>query len=466
MSETQFEEVEQIIVEIMREFKIPGLSIGVVKDGKSIYAKGFGARNLEKNLPFTPDTLFGIGSISKSFTTLAVMQLYEQEKIDIQDPVGKYLNFKLGKNNNPIKIFHIFSHSAGIPELDGNVVALIRQLGSLDPIIPMSSWDDFLLHINNANTEIFGSPGKYFFYNNDMFTCLGLIVKKITNMKFEDYIKENILKPLEMNRSTYLKQDFEKEDDVLTGYLPSDDKKLVKDAIHPFDKIVYAPGGLLSSVREMQNYIIALINGGKFNQSQIIQKSSLEKMWTPYIKIPEETSYGVGDSWYGYGWIIEKNFLGHKLLQHGGNVGTSTAFLAIIPNQKIGVIIGANSDASIVLGSIARIFLAILLDKDFDEAAPLINIHKKLKSLTGKYKIYKELQTMDISLDNGVLFAKIKDPIEPKPRNLPLAPENFEELKFYVPVAYPNRKIKVQFFIDEKTDKIHLTFDRYYFHKI
>ncbi|GAI03051.1 unnamed protein product [marine sediment metagenome] len=93
MSETQFEEVEQIIVEIMREFKIPGLSIGVVKDGKSIYAKGFGARNLEKNLPFTPDTLFGIGSISKSFTTLAVMQLYEQEKIDIQDPVGKYLNF-------------------------------------------------------------------------------------------------------------------------------------------------------------------------------------------------------------------------------------------------------------------------------------------------------------------------------------------------------------------------------------
>ena len=462
MSETQIELFEQEISELMGEFKIPGLAIGIVKDGKPFYTKGFGARNLEKNLPFTEDTLFGIGSISKSFTAIAIMQLVEQGIINLQDPVNKYLNFKLGDNTNPIKICHILSHSSGIPELDGNVTALARQLGSIDAIIPLSSWNDFLLHLNGATSEIFDKPDKYFFYNNDMFTCAGLIIEKLTNMKFNEYLKNYILNPLEMNRSIYLKEEFEKDNNVLTGYLPSEEKKPYKANIHPFDKFVYAPGGLLSSVKEMQNYIIMLINRGKFNNVEIVQKSSIEEMWKPYIKSP----YGAGDAWYCYGWIIEKDFLGHQLIHHGGNIATSTAFLAIIPDQKMGVIIGANCDASVVIDAIARRFLGILLDKDIDKAAPFFNIHKKLKRLVGKYKTYRELQTIDVTLNNGMLFLKLEDPIEPEPINFSLTLENLEKLKFYVPVVYPNREIKVQFFIDEINKKVDLTFDRYYFHKM
>ena len=462
MSENQIELFEQEIAELMREFKIPGLAIGIVKDGKPFYAKGFGARNLEKNLPFTEDTLFGIGSISKSFTAMAIMQLMEQGKINLQDPVNKYLNFKLGDHENPIKICHMLSHSSGIPELDGNITAIARQLGSIDAIIPISSWDDFILHLNGATKEIFDKPDKNFFYNNDMFTCAGLIVEKLTDMKFDEYIKNYILKPLKMNRSIYLREEFNKDNDVLTGYIPSEEKKPFKASMHPFDKFVYAPGGLLSSVKEMQNYIIMLINEGRFNDSEIVQKSSIEEMWKPYIKSP----YGAGDAWYGYGWIIEKDFIGHRLICHGGNVATSTASLVIVPDQKVGVIIGANCDASVVIGAIARKYLGILLDKNIDEAAPFFNVYKKLKSLTGKYKTYKEIQTIEVSLNNGMLFLKLEDPIEPKPINLPLALENLEELRFYVPVLYPDQEIKVQFFIDEQAKKVDLTFDRYYFHKI
>ncbi|MFX1267051.1 MAG: serine hydrolase domain-containing protein, partial [Promethearchaeota archaeon] len=106
----RFEEIEQKVVDLMREFKIPGLSIGIVEHGKPIYAKGFGTRNIEKNLPFTENTLFGIGSISKSFTALALFQLVQEGKINLQDPVNKYLNFKLGDDKNPIKICHLLSH--------------------------------------------------------------------------------------------------------------------------------------------------------------------------------------------------------------------------------------------------------------------------------------------------------------------------------------------------------------------
>ncbi|MFW9785310.1 MAG: serine hydrolase domain-containing protein, partial [Candidatus Heimdallarchaeota archaeon] len=360
-----FKELEQKIVDLMTEFKIPGLAIGIVNDGKAIYAKGFGARNLEKNLPFTEDTLFGIGSISKSFTVIALLQLVEQGKISLQDPVNKYLDFKLGDENHPIRISHLLSHSSGIPELSGNVVAIVRQLGNFNALVPMSSWNDFMLHVNGAFNELFDKPDKVFFYNNDMFTCTGLIIEKLTNMKFEDYIKENILKPLEMNRSTYLKQDFERDVDVLTGYIPLMDKQPYKATQHPFDKTVYAPGGLLSSVKEMQNYIMTLLNGGLFNSHKILDQNSLEQMWKPYIKIPEET-YGSKEASYGFGWKIEKNFFGYELIEHGGDIGSSTAFLTIIPEKRMGVIIGANCNASIVLGSLAHAFLGILLNKKFD----------------------------------------------------------------------------------------------------
>jgi len=461
MSISQIEMLEQEISELMREFKIPGFAIGIVKDDKPFYAKGFGARNLEKNLPFTEDTLFGIGSISKSFSTIAIMQLVEQGKIDLQDPVNKYLNLKLGDDSNPIKICHMLSHSSGIPELDGNIIAIARQLGSFGTIIPMSSVNDFLLHMNNATSEIFDKPGKYFFYNNDMFTCAGLIIENITGIEYYEYIKNYILMPLKMNRSIYLREDFQKDKNILTGYLPSEESKPFKTSDHPFDKFIYAPGGLLTSAKEMQNYIIMLIQGGKFQDSEILQKSSIEEMWKPYIRTP----YGAEDAWYCLGWVSER-FLGHRLIQHGGNVATSSAYLAIIPEEKMGVIVGANCDASSVLGAIARKVLGILLNEDINKAAPFLNVHKKLKSLTGKYKTYKEIQTMEITLTNGILYLKLEDPIEPKPTTLPLVIENFDELKFYVPVVYPNQEIKVQFFIDDSTNKVDLTYDRYYFHKV
>jgi len=461
----RFEEIEQKVVDLMREFKIPGLSIGIVEHGKSIYAKGFGTRNIEKNLPFTENTLFGIGSISKSFTALALFQLVQEGKINLQDAVNKYLNFKLGDNKNPIKICHLLSHSSGIPELSGNVVALVRQLGNNDVTVPMSSWSDFFLHINNAATEIFDVPDKKFFYNNDMFTCVGLIIEKLTNMKFETYMRKKILDPLNMHRSIYLKEKFEKDNDVLTGYIPTEESKQYKETSHPFDKIVYAPGGLVSSAREMQNYIITLINGGVFNNSRIIQQLLLEQMWTPYIKLPEET-LGGKDAWYGFGWVIEKDFFGHRLIHHGGDVGASTAFLALLPEEKMGVILGANCNASIVLSSLAHLILGFLLEMETNKTTPALEIYKKLKSLTGKYSTYKNLENINISFENDILYAVIKESLDFFiPMKLPLVAENINELKFYVPIAYPNRKIKVQFFLDENTEKVYFTFDRYYFHK-
>ena len=107
MTESSFEKLEELVLYLMRQSKIPGLSVAVVKDGHSIYVRGFGARNREKNLPMTPDTLWQIASISKSFCAMAIMQLVEKGKVDLHAPVNKYINFKLGKKAKPIEVHHL-----------------------------------------------------------------------------------------------------------------------------------------------------------------------------------------------------------------------------------------------------------------------------------------------------------------------------------------------------------------------
>ncbi|MEM3700670.1 MAG: serine hydrolase domain-containing protein [Candidatus Bathyarchaeia archaeon] len=458
MSEAQFEKLESIVVDLMRQAKVPGLSISVVIDGKPAYAKGFGARNLEKNLPMTPDTLWGIASISKSFCAMAVMQLVENGKIDLNAPVRKYINFKLGKKGKPITIHHLLCHSSGIPELDATTAATVKEA-----FIPMSSEEDFLRFVNKANTEIFSDPGEMFMYNNDMYTCLGLVVQKVAKMRYEDYVKKNILKPLQMNRSTFIKEEFEKDDNIITGYVLSKDGKSMELKPIKNDRLDYACGGLYSSVRELQNYMIMLMNGGEFNGHQLLEKSSIEKMWTPYIKPP--AAYAHGDGGYGYGWSIEKEFFGYKLVQHGGNIPTSGGFLAMVPEKKLGIALGQIPNPSIIHEAIVRGLLAILLGEDMDKAAPIIGIQKKLERIIGKYKTYGMVQG-EISMEDGILYLTLIFEGESKPVKLPLLIKDIEKLKFSIPALLPEHEMDVQIITDEKTGKVHMQIDRYYFHKI
>ncbi|MHA2334173.1 MAG: serine hydrolase domain-containing protein, partial [Candidatus Hodarchaeales archaeon] len=106
MSFNPLQMLERYLIDIMKDMKIPGLTLGVVSRGETVYIKGFGARNLTYNLPMTPETLFGIGSITKSFTAVAIHQLVEQGKLNLNDPVKSHIDFKLGSEENPITIHH------------------------------------------------------------------------------------------------------------------------------------------------------------------------------------------------------------------------------------------------------------------------------------------------------------------------------------------------------------------------
>lgn len=452
LSEESREKLEDYIAKTMARVRIPGLSIALVKDGEVIYARGFGARNLENDIPTTPDTLYGIGSCTKSFTALAIMQLVEQGKLDVQDPVNKYLSLKLGYEEHPITIHHLMSHSSGVPSLGMAGILISKMTGRPQHWIPMSDMEDFLLHINGASEEVVTRPGERYFYFNSGFTLLGKIVERVSGMKYEDYIKEKILKPLKMKRSTFLKEDFEKDPDTMTAYRKNQDGP-VTATIHPFHKLIYAPGGLLSSVMECSNYLTANIDGGIFEGERIIDKSLLEEMHKIHIGTGKNF-FGIRG--YGYGWGIQENFFGHKLIAHSGSTGVSSAQLAFIPDEKIGVAIAANIGSS----ASPQVPLALLLGKDPEKNLPFLEIEKKLSMLEGKYEAYKKLNKVSV-VRRGSLLYLVRGQDE---TGTPLIPESdsMEDLKFYIYGV--GAKTLVEFEVDPE-GRVHLYLDRWYLHK-
>jgi CubicO group peptidase (beta-lactamase class C family) len=450
--------LERMIVEIMQEVNIPGMSIGIITNGEVVYKRGFGARDLDTNLPMTPNTLFGIGSISKMFTALAINQLVDQSKLSLQDPISKFINFKLGTRKDPITIHHFLTHSSGINAIEGNFVAAERLLGVSNSFVPMSGSEDLLTFINGATTEIFDKPGSVYIYNNDMYDCLGLVIEKVAGMKFIDYIQKNILKPLGMKRTTYSMEDYKRDDDISRGYLFGENGKMIsKDP--PIADLQAPAGGMLSCVNELLNYMIAFMNKGNFNGTQIIESSTIERLWTPFIKTDEKGKE------YGYGWMIEKDFFGNRLVCHSGNLFISSGYLAIIPELKMGLVIGQNC-AHFSPEIIGRAILALLLGIDIKEAVPLLDIQKKLNHLIGHYETYKGVMKLDVSLDNGILVGKIKYPGSSNIISFPVVIENMKDMKFFIPFAIPELEMKGQVFINENTGKVDLKVSNWVFHKI
>ena len=458
------EKFESLIADAMMRDHVPGLSLAIVKDGKVIYARGFGARRFKDNAPATPNTLYGIGSCTKSFTAMAIMQLAEQGKLDVHDPVKKLLpEFKVGKNENPIQIHHLLTHSSGIPDLGGADVEIIRHLGIDEKWIPFSSFEDLVLHVNGAKGEVAAEPGKRFFYLNEGYELLGMIIERISQTTYENYVKDRILKPLRMERSTFLKDDYEKDPDVMTPYFmdKKDGSVVATPTVLPIDMLSYADGGLMSSVMELSNYVSANMNHGIFENEKLLDSAFFEEMHKPHVQTNFPSFFG--RMWYGYGWHVEDDFFGHKLVGHSGSTGVSSANITFMQDMNIGVVYACNVGEYGSLALIPYVILASLIGKDPLKEIPVFEFEKKMSMLTGEYAGYKGIMKVSVVRKGGLLFIEVKEKLGEE--SIPLIPESdkLETLRFYSPMA--GTRTPVEFVVDD-SGKIDLYVERYRFHKI
>ncbi|MHA1401372.1 MAG: serine hydrolase [Candidatus Heimdallarchaeaceae archaeon] len=458
---------EPKVADSMAEMKVPGMSVIIVHEDNIIYERGFGARNIKQYLPATTDTLYGVGSVTKSFTCLSIMQLVEEGKIDVNNPVSNYLPFKLGFEDHPITIHHLMCHSSGVPNLGGAEYTISPQTIAADYInrVPFTNWDDFYLHINGAKEFVSAKPGERFYYFNSGFTLLGEIVAKVSGLKFEEYVKENILKPLKMTRSTFLKEDLIKEEDVATGYQlnPKTKPPTTLTTDFPFNPFIYAPGGLISSVNELAHYLIMNMNGGVFEETKLISTASLDEMHSiqfeeQFPSLMATSSHGkFGRTGYGYGWFIHEDFFGHKLVQHGGNINGASAMVAFLPEKKIGIASLANISPSPF--HIVHSALAFLLGRDPEKEYPFFIRKKHLDKLVGEYEAYKGFSKVSVIKKGTDLYLKTTGVIE---ELIALSPmdEDLESNNFYISTAVGGR-IPVQFTKEDGAMFLHISRDKW-----
>ena len=448
----------------MRDFMIPGLSVAVVKEGETIYSEGFGARDPQRNLPATPDTLYGIGSITKSFVAIAIMQLVEEEKLNVDDPVNQYIPFKLGLPGKPIKIHHFLTHSSGLPSLATSSVALHRGIG-VDTGIPWGSVQDFYRLVNDAQEEIADEPGVRFFYHNAAWRMLGHIVQELSGQPFHVYIKDKILDPLGMTRSTLKTDVFNADPNHIVPHWKKPDGTVEPSRFpypnpedNPDFSFIAAAGGITSSVNEMTKYLNAQINNGSYKGGMLASPESFKNMHSLYSKRADNL---YGELWYGYGVGVTPDFHGYNMISHGGSILVSTAHMSFIPELKAGVVMMANSAAP-PWGDIAEGIYCSLLGLDPFEEVPSLIVKKKLRMLAGTYKTFKDIERVEVQYKGGMLYLRSKTPFTDT--LIPLIPRDslLGSTMFYI--YMDGVESPVEFQVQDKGD-IDLYIERYRYHK-
>jgi len=304
---------------------IAGATISVVKDGKLLFAKGYGFANVKKRAPVIPDqTMFRPGSISKLFTWTAVMQLVEQHKLDLDTDVNTYLDFKIPeKFGKPITLRNIMTHSSGFEETITDLF-----VNKPDQLYPLR---DYL--IKRMPERIF-PPGKVVAYSNYATAMAGYIVQRVSGEPFDHYIANHIFKPLKMNNSTFV-QPLPREfvPNMANGY------KLASDGDNPipFELVEAAPAGALSSTAtDMARFMLAHLGNGTYDGAQILKPETVREMQTPQgLPVP-----GMNDMALGF---YEETRNGHHIIGHAGDTEGFHSDLHLILDQGVGIFMSFNS---------------------------------------------------------------------------------------------------------------------------
>lgn len=415
------QEVEQYVSEWMSENGVPGASVALVDGAELTYAEGFGARDLDDDLPATPDTLYGIGSCTKSVVATAVLQCVERTDLELSDPLDDYLPHLTDVPGEPITVESLLTHTSGMPS-DGNLSALVTRLTDIaDANVPLTSDDDFRRHVEGSVNERY-TDEEHFFYYNTGFSLLGDLVAEVTGVEFERYVRREVFGPLGMSRSCFTRSRFEAEEDRMSAYYEeaSEDGDAVwQEGELGFSETMYAPGGLASSVVETSRFLRALLHGGAFDGERVLDADSVDAMTTPSAT-RYETVDGV-EREYGYG-LSSQSYLGDRLVGHGGMMGTTTAYIGYLEDAGVGVVVACNTAPAQHPTVAGHALLAILQGEAPDRAVPQLALESTAERLVGEYESYRGIQKATVEKQGTALSVEVDGRLGD--RSFTLFPEN------------------------------------------
>jgi CubicO group peptidase (beta-lactamase class C family) len=442
--------LDSFVLEKMSQTKIPAVSVSIVRDGNVVYARGYGFKDVDRGLPATEGTVYGIGSITKSFTALAIMKLVEEGKLSLDDEVSRYVPLKLEAKGVPIRIHHLLTHTSGIPALAYAEAFIRGMLGLGDPWLPTATPEDIIAFMSDYGPWVHSEPGARFFYLNEGYVLLGYVISKVSGMKYEDFVRRRILKPLGMLRTYFEEREVSNDPDVAVPYIVDREGRYVRSRF-PFG--ITADGGLLSNPLDMARYVSMYIGRGRYGGVEIVSERSVEAMERKYIMAPTDL---FKDDGYGYGLRVTDEFLGRRLVRHSGSVLVYTAFMGYLPTEKLGVVVLANASGYPPSG-IGMYALALALGYDPEKHLDFIKHDRILSKLTGTYETYKGTYRVNIKRLGDFLAVEYKDKY--REAMTPLVPTEIKEDYVKCYTLSQGTKVEAEFIIEE--NRVTMIYERY-----
>jgi CubicO group peptidase (beta-lactamase class C family) len=322
---------------------LAGLAVGIVHHGELVYTYNSGFADIKHDTPVTSDTVFRIMSISKTFTAVALMQLWEQGKFQLDDPVNQHLKAIRVEhpdlNAPPITIRHLLTHTSGIGELrkveprwllrPELIVMEDLSVRDFDQVQPLHTY-----YAGKLSAEIY--PGVKWCYCNHAFGVLGQLVADLSGQSFEQYVIEHIFQPLGMTQSDLFWSDLVR-DRLATGYLfEKNGFRTVEDKIGYQHVVTAGASNIYSSVNDMLHYVAALMNGGANQTGRILQPETLAMMFEPHFQLdPRLPGQGLA--------FFLRDLGGHRTVGHGGGWPGFISRMLVAPDDGLALLVFTNT---------------------------------------------------------------------------------------------------------------------------
>jgi CubicO group peptidase (beta-lactamase class C family) len=321
------------IKKALKDWNAPGLGIGIVVDDRLVFARGYGYRDYEKKLPFTPGTLCPIGSNSKLFTAVASGLLVDEGRLTWDEPIRDLvpeIRFYNDELNNTVTLRDMLAHRTGITRHD--------------MIWYKSDFTRRELFDRLKYLEPRESLRETFLYNNMMYAAVGYIIELKTGKTWEEFVRERIFKPLDMENTVYAIHDMIQQADHGVPFTEKRDSREIYRIPYNEDTAGIAPAGaIISSIRDMSHWLTALMNEGRYSGRNVLPPDVLKATMEPAFALPNTLAEARGfwellNSAYGMGRFTA-SYRGRLLTYHGGSIDGFHSQVSFMPREKIGVVV-------------------------------------------------------------------------------------------------------------------------------
>lgn len=341
--------LDDVVNRTMKAFNVPGISVAIVKDGKVVISKGYGVTNINTQQKVDGNTLFGIASNSKAFTTAALAMLVDEGKLKWDDKVITYIpEFKMYNNyvTSEFTIRDLLTHRSGL------------GLGAGDLMIWPDGHNftpkDIIENIQYLK-PVSGFRSKYD-YDNLLYVIAGEVITKVSGKSWCDFVEDRILSPLQMNKSAASWHRLKDTTNTIVPHVPTDGKLVV---IPRYTNTIFdAAAGIYSSTNDLSKWVIAQLQKGKYgidNQQRLFSEKVHTEMWKPQTILPNGGAlpYSSNFKAYGLGWQLT-DINGHLQVSHTGGLDGIVTQTIMIPDLQLGIIVLTNQQSGSAFNAISN----------------------------------------------------------------------------------------------------------------